>query len=306
MQKRLILVYNPRSSHHKRIEEEVLAELRNLSGWMIGKYSVKKLSLDQNAEDLVRILADNDLLIVAGGDGTASMALNAVISSGKKVRLGVLGYGNFNDFARMLGGNARGGVREIIQRFETGETKRIYPLEVKVNGEHWRYVACYATLGLLAEATEMMDEPAMREALNSGKHGPFFSLFRAIGWYFKHRKKSFLPAQMTVNGRLVKKGTTDYLAVNGAHLAGLMRGGKWYLRGESFGSATKRLGGFWRMVGFGLRSVFWRMKLAESKQDVIEFPLDSAVEIQAEGEYCRLNKVSKVEIRKMIEGIEVL
>ena len=76
--------------------------------------------------------------------------------SGKDVTLGVLGYGNFNDVARMLkakqpvkyGDEYIGGVSEIVERFEAGKVKEIYPLEAVVDGEHWRYAPCYITCGV--------------------------------------------------------------------------------------------------------------------------------------------------------------
>ena len=102
MLKKLIVVYNPRSSHHQAIEREVLAPVRKLQGWLVGKYEVKSESLEENARALAELLHDGDLVITAGGDGTATMATNGIMLSKKDVTLGVLGYGNFDDMARML------------------------------------------------------------------------------------------------------------------------------------------------------------------------------------------------------------
>lgn len=201
MLKKLIVVYNPRSSKHAAVAREVLAPARKLSGWLVGKYEVKASGLHENADELAKILNDGDLVIAAGGDGTAAMAVNGVMRSGKDVALGVLGYGNFNDLARMLktkraveyGGEYVGGVTEIIERYEAGEVKEIYPLEAVVDGKHWRYAPCYLSLGLFAESTAVFDEPKVREKLKTGKKRMFFSIWTLTKWYFRNRKREFLP-----------------------------------------------------------------------------------------------------------------
>lgn len=261
---------------------------------MVGKFEVKAPSLEENVEALARMLGDGDLVIAAGGDGTAVIAMNGVMRSGKEVALGVLGYGNFNDVARMLGAQ---NVQEIVQKFEQREIKELYPLEVLVDGRHWRYAPCYVTVGLLAEATQIFDEPKVRKSLETGKRGPVFSLWQAVKWYFKNKRREFLP-EMKLNGELVAKGTTDYLAVNGPTLARIMKGGEWWKKQGEFGSSVQRLGGFWWMVGFGLKSLFKGVPLRETQKDVIEFAEETEVEIQAEGEYQRLRAVKEIEVRK--------
>ena len=95
--KRLVLVYNPRSSHFLQVKEGVIEPLRGLKGWMLGKFEVADTDVDDNARRLARILEDGDLVVAAGGDGTANIAVNGIMLSGRNgVRLGVLGYGNFN------------------------------------------------------------------------------------------------------------------------------------------------------------------------------------------------------------------
>ncbi len=391
MIRKLWVVYNPRSSHHAAVEAEILAPARAVSGFLVGKYEIKRTSVEHNVSTLAGMLGDGDLVVSAGGDGTATIAANAVMKSKKDVTFSAIGYGNFNDMARMLktrrpveyGGEYVGGLDEIVKRFvassvedvetveeaggpdadEVGDVdegsgrgavvghgsassvgiREIYPLEILVDGEHWRYAPCYATLGLLAEATELMDGDRVRKSLNTGKRGALYSLFVAVFWYLKNRKRNFLPATgssvdsgenaagsedvdgenatvegvsgdarasgnvvVKVNGEAVPEGTTDYLAVNGPTLAKLMKGGKWYLEEGKFGSVVRGLGKFWKMVGFGLKSVIFRVPLKETEGDVIEFDRPSDVEIQAEGEYQKLKGVSKIEVRKAERGMKVI
>lgn len=361
--KKLWVVYNPRSSHHAAIQAEVLKSAREVKGFLVGKYEIKQASVEENAKMLAGMLGDGDLVVSAGGDGTATMAVNAVMLSGKGVTFAALGYGNFNDIARMLGvrrpveygGEYVGGIEEIVEKFLAGEgvvgaeaqsekgksaVAEIYPLEILVDGEHWRYAPCYVTAGLLAEASELMDDDKVRKSLNTGKRRPLYSLIMAVFWYLKNKGRKFLPAEgsgdssvaeggsgassdvevangvessevlsdvkVRLNGEVLAEGATDYLAVNGPTMSRLMKGGKWYLSEAEFGSGVKQLGKFWKMVGFGLRSVVFGLKLTETKEDVLEFSRPSDVEMQAEGEYQRLEGVSRIEVRKAGRGMKVV
>lgn len=327
MLKKLIVVYNPRSSKHLAVEREVLTPARQLSGWLVGKYEVKPTDVDDNAEQLAKILNDGDLVIAAGGDGTAVIGVNGVMLSKKDVTLGVLGYGNFNDIARMLGAKRPveygdgyiGGVSEIVQRFEEGKLTEIYPLEAVVDGKHWRYVPSYLTLGLFAESVAVFDDEKVRKKLRTGKKGLVFSVWNLAKWYFEHRKQEFLPVGELESGVKNQDGveiqglatkydakTTDYIAVNGPTLAKVMRGNKQFLKPEGFRSTLAKLGGFGGLMWFMVRSVFFRVPGKKTDRDLVRFEKPSAVEIHAEGEYQRLEGVSEIEVRKAKRGMKVV
>ncbi len=101
--KRIILVYNPRSSRYKDVRSEVLDRMHSIKGAIIGKYEVAPTNLDDNIQKLSKILKDGDLVISAGGDATGIIASNAILKTEKDVTLAVLPYGNFNDLSRTLG-----------------------------------------------------------------------------------------------------------------------------------------------------------------------------------------------------------
>lgn len=325
MLKKLIIVYNPRSSKAKAVEREVLAPSRKIEGWLVGKYQVNPTDVDDNARELAKILNDGDLVIAAGGDGTAVIAVNGVMLSEKDVTLGVLGYGNFNDMARMLktkraveyGGEYIGGVTEIVQKFTEGKTKKIYPLEVKVDGKHWRYAPCYVTLGLLAESVAVFDDEKVRKKLRTGKKGLVFSVWNLAKWYFKNRKREFLPKggieREDPRGGVEIKGVaqefpikaTDYMAINGSSVARVMRGGKSYRKENEFRSNVSKLGGIFGLMWFMVRSMLVRVPGKKTKRDVIRFSEESEVEIQAEGEYQRLKGVKEIAVEKA-KGLKVV
>ena len=309
MVKRLLLVYNPRSSHHEAIKREVLAPLRDLKGWMVGKYMVKAQDWQRNKANLAQIISDGDLVIVAGGDGTAAMAANAVLTSGKDVTFSALGYGNFNDVAEMLGTadlRKGDGIRAIIGKFEQQEFKTIYPLEVKIDHAHWRYALCYLTVGMMAAATTVFETPETRRKLMTGKKGVVFSVLLLAGWYFRNLGRRFLPL-MQLNRQELSRKTSDYFAVNSPRVAKMMRGGNWCENEREFASAAGRLGGLFGLLRFMLRSMTKEMPLNSTDSDYVEFLDDRAkVVLQTEGESETFEKLQKIEVKKAQKTLRIV
>lgn len=308
--RRVFLVYNPRSSKATFVKEQVAAPLRDIPGVMFGKYEVKPTDVDDNAEQLARILTDGDIVIAAGGDGTATIGLNGIMLSKKTVRFMAVPFGNFNDMARTL-------------RKASGQ--ELYPLEAKIDGMHYRYAACYFTIGMFAESTEIFDAEKTRKKLRKGNKGIFFSIKTLVKWYFGNKRKHFIPAfkyssttktydrngvfqiRVKTMNEDESKGISDYLAVNGVSVARMMKGGKdFYTHKADFLSTTGRLNKFFKLVPFMMKAIFKRVPGDISTEDVIIFPDYGDVEIQAEGEYKRLSHVGKIVISKAENPIKIL
>ena len=296
--KRLMLVYNPRSSHFLHVKEEVIEPLRGLKGWMLGKFEVADTDVDDNARRLAGILMDDDVVIAAGGDGTANIAINGIMQSARKgIRIGVLGYGNFNDTARTFG---KLKLDKILQNIDNA--KEVWPLECKINDKHWRYGMCYFTIGMFAEACAVFDQPKTRKALRKGKKSMIFSLFELARWWFKERKKHCFMPKYNLEGsgekRTIERGESDYMAVNGRTVAKMMRGGGYFEQKGVFLSATGRMTKFWPLVAMMMRSIFRQIPGKESDSDCLTFDGSAKMMFQAEGEYKMIDGVSKVEISK--------
>jgi len=308
--RRVFLVYNPRSSKAIFVKESVAKPLAEIPGIMFGKYEVKPTDVDNNAETLSKILDDGDIVIAAGGDGTATIGLNGCMLSGKDVRFMAVPFGNFNDMARTL---------------KLASGKELYPLEAKIDGMHYRYAACYFTIGMFAESTEIFDAEKTRKKLRKGNKGIFFSIWTLVKWYFRNKRKQFIPSfkyssttkKYSGNGVFqvrVKtmnedesKGISDYLAVNGVSVAKMMRGGRtFYTHKADFLSTTGKLSHFVKLVPFMVKAVLHRIPADISTEDVITFPDYGDVEIQAEGEYKRLTHVGKIVISKAEKPIKIL
>lgn len=296
--RRILVVYNPRSSKFGMVEREVLQKLRGLNGWAKGKFEVKATNVDENAKSLAKVILDGDLVVAAGGDATGTIAANGVMLAKKKdVRLGVLGYGNFNDVARSFGTK---NFEDIIE----GETKEVWPLECLINGKHYRWGVCYFTIGLFAEACTIFDEAKNRKALQSGKKSLFYSVWILARWYMKNRKRKFLE-NFTLEskafdgvGKSRCEKSTDYVAVNGKTMAKMMKGGKWYLAPDSFLSEADNLASFFGIARIMIKSILRRVPGKEVERVVLSFDKEAKIMIQAEGEYKMMDGVEKIEIRK--------
>ncbi|MDO4986985.1 MAG: diacylglycerol kinase family protein [Candidatus Saccharibacteria bacterium] len=270
--KRIILVFNPRSSKYVRVREEVLNPLMKREGVLLGKFEVEPTNVDENASRLARILEDGDLVITAGGDGTATIGLNGVVQSKQDVKFAVLPYGNFNDTARLL--DCRN-VDEILD----GKTREIYPLVAEIDGRVWRRATCYFTIGMLAESTEAFDQPSTRKSLRKGKQGMFFSIWTLFKWWRRNRKREFLPKE-------IFDRKTDILAVNGKSVAKIMKGDpKTAYSKDKFIASVQNLRGFFGIAVFMAKSVLFHVPGVRKKSLKIDFGKRTKVEIQAEGEY---------------------
>lgn len=299
---RLFVIYNPRSSRYASVKADVLSRVSSLKGYIVGKYEVEKTDVDRNATKFAKLLKDGDMVLSAGGDATAVIAANAIMQSGKDATLAVLPYGNFNDLARTLGTRTF----DDIFHHSKPTAHKLYPLEIYIDGQFFRYATCYVTIGMTAEAVKLYDGAKMRRVLKK-KSGRYIGSYTHLaGWYFKNRhKKVFLP-QFSLNGQPQHPKASDYAAINGRSMARVMRGGEDYHRPKVFRSEVDRLTNFWRLCRLMFRSIFSRIPGHDTTGDVLEFTRPATVELQAEGEYRVFKDIKKIEIRKATKCLKVV
>lgn len=297
--KRLLVVYNLKSSRFKDVEREVLVNLRNLNGYMIGKYEIQRIGVNKNAEQFAKLVEDGDLVLSVGGDATAVISANGILKSGKDATLAVLPYGNFNDLARTLG------TKRLDDVFK-GKTRKMWPLEILVDDKHFRYATCYVTIGMTAEAVELFDDSKVRKKLQKGHKSSWRSYLSLTKWYFKNRhKKVFLP-EFKLNGKPIHKKTSDYAAVNGRSMCRVMKGNDCFLTPKTFRHMTGKLVNFWNLTKLMTRSILVRVPGYDTHADTLEFVKPSTVEVQAEGEYQVFSNISKIEIKKSEKPLKVV
>ena len=300
---RVILVYNPKSSKQARIQTEVIDKLQSMSGIQIGKFTVKTAPVEENAKNLARILMDKDLVIVAGGDGSATVGVNAAMMTDKDVALGILGYGNFNDMARMLG---ESDCEEIVADYAAGKVQDLYPLEAYADGKFYKYAACYFTIGMFAESTEEFNAKDTRDNLKKGKKGMFYSIRRLARWYFKNKKHTFLPPDIHMDDEPMGNNVSDVMFINSRTVAKMMKGGEYWRQPTVYRLSYGRLKSFFRLICFMSRSILHRIPGEEvSNATKITFLNPAKVEIQAEGEYEK-REIYEFSVRKSHKPIKVV
>ena len=302
--KRLVIVYSPRSARFGEVEEKVLEKARKLSGWMVCKFKVEEAPVRENAKRLAMIIRKGDLVLSAGGDGTATMVLNAIIESGKLATMAVMPFGNFNDYAESLG---KMSLERIVRKFEEGQFKEFYPLEVKVNEKHYGHVGMYFSVGLMAESAGVLKGVKVRKKLKKAWNRMLFSARKTFFWLLRNKhRRDFLPEELTINGKSVVKTTTDYVAMNGNSMIGMIPGGVWYLASKEFWSGTMRNRSVLRMFCKFVKAMEGELPGGLTKKDVLEFPRPCDVYVHAEGEGERLRGVSSIEIQKTGKSLRVI
>ena len=282
---RVILVCNCKSTGHKRVEKEVVKPLREFilrqKGMTFLRFDVESPTLEENAEKLSKLIMSGDVILTAGGDGTAGIGVNGIMQSDKAAKFYVIPYGNFND---------------IIQILRPNSGKKVFPIEALIDGKHFRYALAYFTVGMMAESTKIFDDEKIRRKLRNSKFNLIFSLKTLLMWFFVNRKKDYI----TIDGQKY----SDILVVNGKNVARLMKGGEYYL-GETFLYTEQRLNNFFAMVFFMLQAMFSGIPGKKLKNKKIRFEEKQRIFIQSEGEYKDL-VVQEISFLKSKKSIEIL
>lgn len=293
---RIVLVTNRNSSHAKRVYNEVIKPLSEVAseGNLID-YMIEQTSVADNIKSLSKIIKDDDLVISAGGDGTAVIAANAVLfSKNSGVTFGLLGYGNFNDIAGTFTGRFNNKIDALLEN--SNRTVDVYPLKIKVNGKLLRYSVLYTTIGLLAGAAGEFDKGKKRKMLKKGGANFFSSLLSLLPYYVKNKKTNFIPEYLLNDEQ--KSRTTDYIAVNGPRMAKYFRTGKPLYKTDKFLRTTLNVSRFIRTLPFVFRSLAKRMPGTLSDNDRLVFKKPTTIQLQTDGEYMKIKNVKTIEIEK--------
>ena len=96
-----LFIFNPKSGKGKIVKKA--DKIAEKLGQSFDSVTLHPSTSSQDVFDQI-VLRQNeiDCVVVAGGDGTISQAVNAIMHTGKKIKLGILPFGTVNDVAHSL------------------------------------------------------------------------------------------------------------------------------------------------------------------------------------------------------------
>lgn len=308
---RLFVAYNPNSTRASLADQGVRQALDglNLPKGQIAEYAFKFANTDDNIADIAEQIQDGDVVFGIGGDGSYHTAGNAVrLSEKKDVRLGVLGYGNFNDGANTF--NHEVDVRNPLPLLSrNAATTVVYPLEVLVNDEKWREGMLYVSLGGAAVLASLFDDPRVRESLHAGKTSAAQNYARIAKKYFELSKDKdrFLDPFRHAHDDTLQTTVTDVMNVNGPRAARFIRSHNHHYQTDSFTQNDLDISHIAPNLPFIMSSLMHHMPGRLMTEDTIRFEQPATVPIQADGEYTLLTDVNTIQIRKKVnDGLTVI
>lgn len=205
---RVLLIHNPKAGDRKHSKKQLMASLTRC-GHQAFYHSIKERSWKKAFRRPV------DLIIAAGGDGTAHKSAWQIIDSG--IPLAILPLGTANNLARSLG--FTGSVDEILQSLHRGKSQ---PFDVGVaqNGSHRDCFLEAAGGGLFADYFPTAKANEKKGALPEEEINAHLALLRRLALDYRAR-----PWKMSIDGKDISDRYILWGAMNirsagpGLHLA---------------------------------------------------------------------------------------
>lgn len=198
-----------------------LGELEALLRKHVGAYELACTERAGDGARLARLASERGVtrIVIAGGDGTASEALNGLLQTGRDdVEIALLPLGTGRDFARGL--DLGTNLETCVARLSSGRRRKVDAGRVRFRGPDGRdETRCFlnnATMGLSAESGRWLAE---RD--RAGKRGPLSYVLAGLVGMFRHRMSK---VTLRVDDRVVHHGPLALAtASNGRYFAGGMR-----------------------------------------------------------------------------------
>ncbi|MCL2445096.1 hypothetical protein FWD07_03210 [Candidatus Saccharibacteria bacterium] len=305
MNRRVVLIYNPKSSRACEVEREVLLPLRLLfpHGNLI-EHKISSQIFEENITEISKVLHENDIVISAGGDGTAAIASNAILAtSHKNISIGYLGFGNFDDFAGVFTGRHKT-IHDLIAHIS--HTVDTHPLEVLIDDKHLRFSVLYTTLGITAASCDQFEDKSRRKTLARSKYKKLiYSLSVMIRFYFRVRR-TYRITPYTLNEKSITR-STDFFAMNTPRSARILRyRGELYRDPRNFLTTPRDFSRITNLASFMIKSFFGRMPGHVTDSATLVFDNPTELDIQSEGEHRHLKNVQKITIKKSTKHLNVI
>ncbi len=299
---RNVLVINPESTRSKDVLNGVIRPLEQ-DGIQFETWATKSPRAEDNIADIAENIRAGDRVIVASGDGVLHQTANAILQSKLAgVTIGALAYGGFNDTAATFTGNNKNPSKLFA---DIAPVTDVYALEVFLNDAFYRYAILYETKGWTATVAAMMADPDMRASMQNSRFKLPKALLATTQEYFKNRRHVALP-EFTRDGRPDEdhSGVTDVLAINGTHVAQIIRGGREYYMGDTFLQTDLDVSKLYKNVKFLGKSalnLITRTHITlpgnEVTSDTLRFN-DATITWQLDGEVETVNSVTSTRVTK--------
>ncbi len=300
----LVIVQNPQSTRAELFDERVAFPLHQ-AGIDFRIIPTESKDAEANIAALSEQLPDSGIVISAGGDGTASQVMNAVLRGKKrnkegvaKVALGFVRLGNFNDIA-----GEHTGAQDVLTLLDA-PIVNIRPMIVEVDGEYLCHAPGYFSLGGASLAARKFSEKGTRqEVRQTPEQLKLASSLGRVAAHYMQNRDQYLPAFRVNNGTRIVEKATDIIAINTPRVARVVRTQRPYYDSPEFGARTNiDTSRIVPNVPVGLRALAGKMPLVPVENMHITFAEDALVPAQAEGEF-RLLKVKELSVHKRPEDV---
>ena len=203
-----------------------------------------------NRRNLAKVISEKaatncEILVAAGGDGTASAVAEAALEKGRI--LGVLPLGTFNYFARRIGIplNLEAAARVILE----GETKGVSILDL--NG---RLVLNNTSIGILSAA--LLRRRELYRRWGRSQLNTYLSVLLTL-----FRAPPRLRVRLATNkGEIVRQTPMVMVCSNAFQMENFALAGQECLKANQFAVYVARMAGRWTLFRLGLRTLLRRLR----------------------------------------------
>ena len=298
---RILAVYNEYSTRAHLADQGVRRPLEDLglSKGQVESHILRFPRVEDNIADLSELIREGDTILSVGGDGTYHTVGNAALRAALEgVRVGLVGYGNFNDGARTF--NQLEDLRNPLPLLDqNARTVDVHPIETMIDNELWRQAFLYMSIGRTAELAAIFNDPEVRSSLLSGESSMVKNFRRLISEYFRTRNDGYIPPFCHLgDDDTVHSNVTDVVNVNGPIMARFARSGKDMHKTDAYIQSCLDISRLYPNLPFILKSLLGCMPGREIESDTMKFVDLSVVPLQADGESDRRKGVGTIRLQK--------
>ena len=198
-----LFIFNPKSGKGK-----IAKKLDKIVSCLNGCFDLVEVHPSANNQDVLDCIVSKqneiDCVVVAGGDGTISQAVNGILQTGKKIKLGLLPFGTVNDVAHSLKISRR--TNKALKVIAGGKT--FLHDAIKVNNRYGIYVFGF---GLFTETSYNTSQKAKK------KFGRIAYAFHALKKLQETKNKNLT---FFLDGEKVSTLSSFFLMSNSRFVAG--------------------------------------------------------------------------------------